>query len=422
MRDSVQARRHFLILRALRWVPSGLLVPVLVILLLQRGLSLGEVGLVMATQGLVVLLLELPTGGLADALGRRPVLLIGTAVEALATSLLIVADTLPLLIAVFALQGIYRALESGPLDAWYVDAAQSADPDADIEAGLSAGGIAFGVAMALGTLTSGALVAIAPFPTIDPLVLPLIVAVGLRGVELIALWLLMEEVRPHAGTAAVAAAVREIPAVIGHASRLITGRRVLVALLAIELLWGLGMTSFETFTPARLEAVLGQPDQAAALLGPTNAVAWLIAAAGAAAVPTLLRRLGPAPAGAWLRMAQGATVVAIALTGGPAGVIAAYLLTLGVHGAANPIHQGILHRAVHGPSHRATVVSANNLTAQLGAALGGIGLGALADATTLSTAIVTGAGLLAIAAPLYIIAGRDMSATPHDDTVAAAER
>lgn len=422
MRDSDQARRRFLILRALRWVPSGLLVPVLVLLLLQRGLSLGEVGLVMATQGLVVLVLELPTGGLADALGRRPVLLIGTAVEASATGLLIVADTLPLLIVVFALQGIYRALESGPLDAWYVDAAQSADPDADIEAGLSAGGIAFGVAMAMGTLTSGALVATAPFPTIDPLVLPLIVAVALRGVELVALWALMEEVRPPAGPGAIAAAVREVPAVIRQARRLITGRRVLMALLAIELLWGLGMTSFETFTPARLEAVLGQPDQAAALLGPTNAAAWLIAASGAATAPGLIRRIGAAAAGAWLRVAQGATVAAIALTAGPAGVIAAYLLTLGVHGAANPIHQGMLHRGVHGPTHRATVVSANNLTAQLGAALGGVALGALADATTLSTAILTGAGLLAIAAPLYIVAGRDISATGHDDPVPAADR
>lgn len=187
-----------------------------------------------------------------------------------------------------------------------------------------------------------------------------------------------------------------------------------MALLAVELLWGFGMTSFETFTPARLEAVLGQPDQAAALLGPTNAAAWLIAAAGAAAAPALVRRMGAASAGAWLRITQGASVVGIALTGGAAGVVTAYLLTLGIHGAANPVHQGMLHRAVHGPTHRATIVSANNLIAQLGAALGGIGLGALADATTLTTAILTGAAILAAAAPLYIVAGRNTPTTPTD--------
>jgi hypothetical protein len=34
--------------------------------------DLGDIGLILATQGFVVLALELPTGGLADALGRRP--------------------------------------------------------------------------------------------------------------------------------------------------------------------------------------------------------------------------------------------------------------------------------------------------------------------------------------------------------------
>jgi len=40
----------------------------------DRGLTLAQVGMVSATQSIVVLLLELPTGGLADAVGRRPVL------------------------------------------------------------------------------------------------------------------------------------------------------------------------------------------------------------------------------------------------------------------------------------------------------------------------------------------------------------
>jgi len=73
--DARGARRRFLLLRGLRWLPTGLLIPVLVLLLLERGLTLGQIGLVAAAQGLVVMLLELPTGALADALGRRRVLL-----------------------------------------------------------------------------------------------------------------------------------------------------------------------------------------------------------------------------------------------------------------------------------------------------------------------------------------------------------
>ena len=66
---------------ALRWLPTGLLVPVIVLLAMSRGLSMTEIGLVFAIQGLVVLVLELPTGGLSDALGRRPVLILASLVE-----------------------------------------------------------------------------------------------------------------------------------------------------------------------------------------------------------------------------------------------------------------------------------------------------------------------------------------------------
>ena len=74
------------------------------------------------------------------------------------------------------------------------------------------------------------------------------------------------------------------------------------------------------------------------------------------------------------------------------------------------MHQGLLHRAVEGGSHRATVVSANSLTAQSGGAVGGIALGALADATSLTTAMLVGAAVLASAAPLYLAGRRSPTA------------
>ena len=43
-------RRRLLLLRGLRWLPTGLIIPVLVLLLLDRGLSLGQIGLVTAAR------------------------------------------------------------------------------------------------------------------------------------------------------------------------------------------------------------------------------------------------------------------------------------------------------------------------------------------------------------------------------------
>jgi predicted MFS family arabinose efflux permease len=407
--SSRSARRRFLLLRGLRWLPTGLLMPVMVLLLLDRGFSLGQIGLIIAAQGFVVLLLELPTGALADSLGRRRMLFVASAFQIASVGLFIVADTLVALLVVFALQGVYRALESGPLEAWYVDAAQAADADADIERGFAQGGVVLGVAITLGTLASGGLVARGPIAGLDPLVLPLLASLALEIVHLVAVALLMAEPARTRGLVTLRHSLLGTPAVVRDAVRLVRGSTVLLALVAVELLWGFGTTAFETFTPVRLADVLGDPDRAAVLLGPTNAAGWLISSAGAGFAPTLTRRLGAAQAGAMLRVTQGVTVVAIALASGPIGVIAAYLATMGVHGAANPVHQGLLHRAVTGPSHRATVVSANSLAAQGGFAVGGIALGALGDLTTLTTAMLLGAVILAAAAPLYSVAGRAAS-------------
>ena len=182
--DARSAVRRYLSLTALRWLPVGLLMPVFVLIPLSRGLTLTEIGLVFAAQGLVVFALELPTGGLSDALGRRPVLLLAGVVAIASLGLFTVAATAPMFIAAMVLQGVYRALDSGPLEAWFVDATLAADPAAEIEHGLGRGTAALSLAIAVGALASGGLVAIHPLPGIDPLLLPLLVALSFHIVSL----------------------------------------------------------------------------------------------------------------------------------------------------------------------------------------------------------------------------------------------
>ena len=404
--DALNVRRRFLVLRGLRWLPTGLMIPVLVLLLLERGLSLGQLGLAFAAQGLVVLVLELPTGGFADALGRRRVLLLATAFEVAAIAVLMASNSVAILAVSFALMGVYRALESGPLDAWYVDTAQAIDPEADIERGLSLGGVVVGVAISVGSLASSLIVALDPLPAVDPLVTPLIVALLLLAVEFVAILLLMTELARPWSIKGLKEATANTPPIIVGAVRAVRTSAVLGALVAVEFLWGLGMVSFETFTPARLAVVIGDADQAATVLGPTSTGAWLAAAAGAALVPFLTRRWRPAYVGAGLRIAQGLTVLGIAFAVGPVGVVAAYVLTIGINGASDPLHQGMLHRAVDNSGTRATIVSVNSLTAHAGGMVGGIALGMLADATSLTTAIVVGAVILSAAAPFYVAVAR----------------
>ena len=396
-------RGRFLVLRGLRWLPTGLLLPVLVLFILDRGFSLAQIGVAFAAQAVVVLLLELPTGGLADVIGARRVLAVANLAELASLALLLVAESLTALIAFAALQGLFRALESGPLDAWYVSAALRADPGADIEADMAVGGTVVGVAIASGSLAASGLVIIAPSLGAAPLALPLVFAVVLRFVELAALLSMTDDSTygAAAGTG-FAASVRLVPPVIVGSIRLVLASSVLAGLLGVELLWGMGMVGFETLFPPRLAEVLADPERAAGLLGPVGTAAWLLSAVGSALVPRLSRRLGAAWTGALLRVVQGGTVLGLAVFAGPGALIVAYLATMGVHGAANAVHVGILHANAES-SNRTTVLSVNSMAAQLGGGIGGLALGATASSAGIVTAIVIGSILLAAAAPLYLV-------------------
>jgi predicted MFS family arabinose efflux permease len=403
--SETSALRRFLVLTALRWLPSGLMIPIYVLLPLQRGLSLSQVGLALAAQGVVVMMLELPTGGLADALGRRRVLLTAMVFGIASTALFLVAHSFPMLAAACALTGVYRALDSGPLEAWYVDAAHAANPDARIDRGMGAQGTVAGVAIAVGALGSGALAAWHPLPTVDPLALAVTCSLVLHLVNLLVTAVLMVEQPRHGGRGGVLQSVREAPRTIVEGIGLLRASRVLLALVCVELFWGFGMVTFEGLFPVRLAELLGGTEQAAVITGPAASAAWIASAAGSALTPWLGRRLGMARAAALTRIAQGLAVAAMGLFAGVTGVVVAFLACYAVHGTSGAAHSTLLHEQATAKV-RATVLSLNSMFSQPAGALGGIALTALADGTSVSIAIIAGAVVLAAAAPLYLPAAR----------------
>ena len=415
-------RRRYYLLLALRFVPIGLAITIIVLLLQSRGLSLTQIGVAFAAQGIVVMFLELPTGGLADAVGRKPVLVVSVVVWIVATALLLVADTVLLLAIAFALMGVFRALDSGPLQAWFVDASLEADPHVDLDRGLAHAGVVISLSIGGGAVAGGFLASTSGFAGIEPLVVPLVIGLVLQALGLVTLLLLVHEHRETRGWAAARESAREVPSVVSGAVRLISRSRLLSALVLAEFLWGFGMIAFEIFFPPRLVEVSSNPSDVTSLIGFSVTAAWALSAVGSACAPWVVRRFGAPVAGCVLRILQGLTVLGMAVALGPVGLIAAFLGTYFAHGATAPVHYGMVHRAVES-SHRTTVVSANSLTSQLGGALSGIALGALADATSLSIAMAGAAVVLASAGPLYLVGRREavVELDPVDlDTVDAA--
>ena len=398
-------RTRFWLLAALRWLPTGFVIPVTALLPLERGLTIAEYGAVAATQGFVVLLLELPTGGFADALGRKPVFIASAAV-ALASYVIYALAQVPLaFVLASALSGLFRALDSGPLNAWFVDAVHEDDSVTNrsrvVARGLSGYASVVGVSIAAGAVTSGLFIVWAPLGRESSLALPFWIAAGLALVQIVAAAVIMHEDR-SARVAGVVRSIRATPRAMLDGVRLLWRSRVLRALVAVELFWGFGMVAFESFMPIRLSELLSDRDQAAAIMGPVTAAAWGVSALGAAMVPLLLRRWSMVGVSVALRLVQGATVVSMGLAAGPVGLVLGLFATYAVHSAAGAIYETLLHEQV-GKENRATVLSLASMAMQPAGSIGAITLGVIATSLSTGFAIVVGGVVLALAAPLFLV-------------------
>lgn len=389
-----------------RWFPVGLAFGLVVLIPLERGIGLAQIGLILSAQGFVMLALELPTGGLADALGRRPVLVLagGTAVASGVVFLL--ATELWMFVLSLVLQGVFRALDSGPLESWYVDAALADDPSTKIERTLSDAATVLGLSIAAGALLAGGLIAWHPLSS-GPLYLPYALAVAVSAVHVILLLALVSEpLRAKAGPTAALASVKAAPGVVAAGLGMLGRRRILRSLVIVEVFWAVAMIGFETFTPVRLAELVGGAGPAGAIFGPTSAAAWGLFAIGALLAGRASLRIGVARTAMIARVTNGAFVVVMGLAAGPVGLLCAYLVVYLTHGAAGPMHASLLHRQAEA-ANRATVLSMNSMVAGGTYSVGLLLLGPLAASTSTATAIVVAGGFSILGAIFYLPARRE---------------
>lgn len=367
-----QATRRYVLLTVLRWLPVGLTLPVSVLLALSRGLTIADVGLVLLAHSLVVVVMELPTGGLADALGRRPVLVASGLLHLLACGLFATADSLAGFVLAACTQAVGRALDSGPLQAWYVDAVHDADADADVTPGLARAGVADCLALALGAVAGGLAPALLAGAPSSLLLLPYAAAAVLDLVSVVAVLLLVTSGSPR--TTSVGAALRsglaEVPRTVGGAVRLATRDAVLRRVLLLSLVCGVALSTLELFGPLLFVELSGSTTGGSSVFGGVMAVSFLAGAAGSALAPRS-RRLarGSAPwAVTGLTAASGLSLAAV---GASSTVLLAALAYAGFY-LANAASWPLLHAVLHGrvlSAQRATVLSASSLALQLGGGL-----------------------------------------------------
>ncbi|MEU4609146.1 MFS transporter [Streptomyces umbrinus] len=233
-----RVRRGYLLVSGLDYFADMLLTVTSVLLLQSLGMGSGAVFALIAGVWIVEGVSEIPTGVLADLLGRRTSVAISFALRAIGYSALFFSGSVYVAAAGVLLSALGGTFASGALEAWAVDETGAKDPSG-LDRLFAQGKIAENAGLVLGTLTGAAL------GTLD-LALPQIVA-GLTCALAAVLSLRLMTGRPDPDRPPAAPGRREAfaPRLRESFGEVMTGTRltlrgdkVLIALiLAAALLW-----------------------------------------------------------------------------------------------------------------------------------------------------------------------------------------
>ncbi|MBN2396214.1 MAG: MFS transporter, partial [Candidatus Atribacteria bacterium] len=117
--------------------------------------NLFQIGISMAIYSGTIVLLELPTGGLSDTIGRKKVYLISLMIQFAAVFILLIAQKFQGIILGFLLLGMARAFSSGSMDAWFVDKFYLINRKGNLQEALAKVGIFIPLGLAGGSLLGG---------------------------------------------------------------------------------------------------------------------------------------------------------------------------------------------------------------------------------------------------------------------------
>jgi MFS family permease len=363
--------------------------------LLDAGLSFFEVFVANAAFSAGMVVFEVPTGVVADTLGRRVSFLLSVSVLAATTLLYVALAQVDAGVVAFAVVSVFMGLGftfySGAMEAWLVDALAVSGYTGLLDRVFARGQQVTGAAMLVGTVAGGLL------GQID-LALPYLLRAGLLLAVFGIAYVVMHDLgfTPRKVTAA------ELPGEVVRNARAGVefgwghrGLRLLI--LASVVQSSFVMWAFYAAQPYLLELLDSNAIWVSGFVAAGIALSTIV---GNQIVTFASRYCGRRTT---LLLAAAvllsAAAVLVGLTSSFWVALAGVLLLSVSLGMTGPVHSAYLHQVV--PSEqRATVVSFDSMLSNAGSIGGQVGLGALGEARSVGSAFVVGGVVTVAALPL----------------------
>lgn len=363
--------------------------------LLDAGLSFFEVFVANAAFSAGMVIFEIPTGVIADTLGRRVSFLLSVSVLGATTLMYVGLAQVEAGVVAFAAvsvgMGLGFTFYSGAMEAWLVDALAVTGYRGVLDRVFARGQQITGTAMLVGTIGGGLL------GQVD-LALPYVARSALLAAVFVVAFVVMHDLgfTPRKVTAA------ELPGEVARNARAGVafgwGQRPLrLLMLASCVQGGFLMWAFYASQPYMLELLESDAVWVAGLVTAGVAMSTI---AGNQVVDFASRYCGRRTTLLLAAAAlESSAAVVLGLTGSFWVALAALLLVTASVGVTSPVRSAYLHQIVP-TEQRATVVSFDSMVSNVGGVGGQVGLGALGEARSVGTAFVAGGVVTAAALPL----------------------
>jgi len=363
--------------------------------LLDAGLSFFEVFVANAAFSAGMVVFEVPTGVVADTLGRRVSFLLSVAVLAVTTLLYVALAQVGAGVVAFAAVSVAMGLGftfySGAMEAWLVDALAATGYRGVLDHVFARGYQVTGAAMLVGTVGGGLL------GQVD-LSLPYVVRSALLVVVFVLAYALMHDLgfTPRRVTAA------ELPSEIARNAKAgvefgWSQRPLRLLMLASFVQVGFFTWAFYASQPYLLDLLESDAVWIAGLVAAGVALSMI---AGNQVVDVASRYCGRRTTLLLAAAAlQTCAAIVLGITGSFWVALPALLVVTAGVGVTSPVRQAYLHQLVP-TEQRATVVSFDSMVSNVGGVGGQVGLGALGEARSIGGAFVAGGVATAAALPL----------------------
>lgn len=387
------------------WFFVGLTLPVMILYMTDKGLDLFQAGMALSVYAGTVILLELPTGGLSDSMGRRRVYLLSLGFSLISGAVLLFSSSNVWFLLGFIIYGVARALSSGSMDAWFVDEFTSRNPGGDLQKAIATANVFIPLGIGFGSLLGGIIPMLASdlpeamegmsIYSANIMLMMIVVAI-----QIILTSVLVEE-REFRRPMAERSGLQNLSTVLrGAISYGIRDRFTFIMMLSSVFL-GFGLLSVE---------LLWQPRAQMLMKDPTQTWVFGVLAAGyfmASSIGNLLASRGsqllgkkPLRSLTWIRMLNGAVLLVLSWQTGLLGFAILYLLLYVVFGLANSPHAVVFNARIP-KDRRSTLMSFESLMAQSGGLAGSLTIGWLAENSGIGTAWALAGIVLAASSTTY---------------------